>query len=241
MKKVFIIAVVLICASFSIVFFAALNSSPKSLMQDEIDITACITTAEELDMEIGQVPETMLETSASVDRKTAVNDSADSAKLEQIKSSQKNEIAQVYSGQIADKVYRQFAENLDALVSTPGIQGLSEENQFVDMKIDSGVLNLEVSNVNLNSEQGTADSDFVAWDIRIVSEYKNYAVYMTMSKMNQSYNLSKENGVWLITDVSGYEQVFAPDDYEYRKGVFSTVEEAIDFAKTLEPERENPF
>lgn len=249
MKKIFstrffIVALVLICTSFTVVFFVAANTVPESFQQDEIEITECITMAEELYLEIGQVPETMLEATVTVGNEATVHSDMDSANLDQYKETQKNKIDQVYSGQIAEKIYRQYSECLDSMVSVTEEQSLSlqsTENQFVDITIDTGIINLMVSKLNINNGQATATSDFVAWDIRILEENEEYCVYMTMSQMNQSYDLYKESNRWCISDVSGYTQIFAPDGYEYKKGTFSTMEEAITFAKTLDPETENPF
>lgn len=118
-----------------------------------------------------------------------------------------------------------------------------EKSSFVDITIDSGILDFKPKKIDIVDNTATAEATFVGWDTRIkcIEAEKKYAVYMTMSKYRCSYELSLENDIWYISDTGSRLQEFAPDFYNYEKGQYQTFEEAVFAAKELDPEKENPF
>lgn len=62
-----------------------------------------------------------------------------------------------------------------------------------------------------------------------------YEVWLCFGMDTVTYTTIYEDGMWKISDTGDWIKEFAPDGYEYSKGFFDTLEEALVI------EEENPF
>lgn len=232
--RFFVAILIVACISSILAFSVAANNISESNQQDLNEIIECVTTAEELVLAVGVTPDFMLDSNIDC-----------STEIEEYESSQKFQINRVYSEDMASQIILQYDNNMDAVINQNATINTTSEEAVaaspLDITIDSGIMNFSATNSIINPPHAKITADFVAWDIRILEENNKFNVYMTMSNIIRSFELSNENGNWRITQASDTNQIFAPDDYEYQKGTFATFEEALAFAKTLNPETNNPF
>lgn len=232
--RLFVAILVVACISSILAFSVAANNISESNQQDLNEIIECVTTAEELVLAVGVTPDFMLDSNIDC-----------STEIEEYESVQKHQINQVYSEDMASQIILQYDNNMDAVINQNATINTTSEDAVatspLDITIDSGIMDFSVTNSIINPPHAKITANFVAWDIRILEENNKFNVYMTMSNIIRSFELSNENGNWRITQASDTNQIFAPDDYEYQKGTFATFEQALTFAKTLDPETNNPF
>ncbi len=94
-----------------------------------------------------------------------------------------------------------------------------------------------------DGETTTVELTKVGWLISVErnAEKKNdYYIWMIFNKDRCTDTLVQKDGAWVL-NTETMSKEFAPDDYNYDKGHYATIEEALDAAAKLDPAAENPF
>lgn len=242
-KTVFVLAVMLSCVTFGLTACSAFG--PETSNEEKEKIYTTIVQSEEALFSIGVIPDTMLNT----DKKDieVLSEALIQELLTEKKAAFSNyfneRLAYTYNEQTEISItaakeraeYMKQAGNMDV--------GDSEEGfDTVDITVDAGVLSCDLRSVSVNGDSADASAVIIAWSKSIYFDKttKEYYTWLTFSKFDNEYHFVKRDDHWVVASADG-DQLFAPDGYDYRKGTYTTFEEAVTAAQKIVPSEENPF
>ena len=111
-----------------------------------------------------------------------------------------------------------------------------------ELDVDSGITDVQLlRSTKLSDTERKIRFSFVGWLTTIHRTGGMYQVRVIYSKQTMTQYMELQDGTWKILKTREHLQEFAPDGYEYSKGYFRTMEEAVAFVQSMDMEVENPF
>lgn len=118
-----------------------------------------------------------------------------------------------------------------------------ENAPTLSLPVKKGTFHYNVINTTIKGEMATAEFSKIDWLISVErNEEKDndYYIWMIFCKNTGTGYFVKKDGSWVLNREDIVKD-FAPDDYDYDKGHYGTIEETLDAAAKLDPNAENPF
>ncbi|HMM05630.1 MAG TPA: hypothetical protein PKD52_03045 [Clostridiales bacterium] len=242
-KIVFVLVVMLSCVTAGLTACSAFGTGASN--EEKESIYNAIVQSEEALFSIGVIPATLLNTDKKnievlseaqtqelLTEKKAGFSNCFNERLEYTYKEQ-TEISITAAKERAE--YMKQAGNIDVGDSGEGLD-------TVDITVDAGVLSCDLRSVSVNEDGATASAVIIAWSKSIYFDKttKEYYTWLTFSEFDNEYHFVKRDDHWVVDSADG-DQLFAPDGYDYRKGTYTTFEEAVTAAQKIVPSEENPF
>ncbi len=242
-KIVLVLVVLLSFVTIGLLAFSAFDTQKNSNEKESIYTT--IVQSEEALFSIGVIPDTMLNTdkndieviSEAQTQKLLTEKKAGFSKCfnEKLENTYKEDTEISITAAKERAEYMKQAGNMDVGDSAEGLD-------TVDITIDAGVLSCDLRSVSVNGDSADASAIIIAWSKSIYFDKatKEYYTWLTFSQFDNEYNFVKRDDHWVVDSVD-MTQLFAPEDYDYRKGTYTSFEEAVAAAQKIVPNEENPF
>ena len=110
------------------------------------------------------------------------------------------------------------------------------------LDVDAGATDIQLIQMeNISNTERRIQFSFVGYLTTIYRQGDQYQVWVIYSKQTLTKLMQLEDDSWKTIKVEDHLQEFAPDGYEYDKGLFDTMEEAVAFVQSMDMEAENPF
>lgn len=235
--------VLLSFVTIGLLAFSAFDTQKNS--NEKESIYTIIVQSEEALLNVGVIPDTMLNTDK--DDKKVISEAQTQELLTEKKAGFSNyfneKLEQSYKEQTEISItaakeraeYMKQGGNMDVGDSGEGIDA-------VDITVDAGVLSCDLNSVSVVGDHAAASAVTVEWSKSIYFDKaaKEYYIWLAFSKFDNEYNFVKRDDHWVVDSTDG-DQLSAPNDYDYRKGTYTTFDEAVTAAQKIVPSEENPF
>lgn len=113
----------------------------------------------------------------------------------------------------------------------------------LDLPVGMGTFDYNIIKTSIDGETATVELTKVGWLISVernAEKENDYYIWMIFNKDYCTDTLVQKDGSWVLnTETMSKEG--PSDDYNYDKGHYDTIEEALDAAAKLDPAVENPF
>ena len=151
------------------------------------------------------------------------------ASIAQAKQQAALDYHQYYAGAMADRfqqMYQDSPKNLD--MSALDVDAGATDVQLIQME-------------TISDTERRIQFSLVDWLTTIHRQGDQYKVRVIFNRDTLTEYMRLEDGNWKVVKIEEHQKDFAPEGYDYNKGLFDTMEEAVAFVQSMDMEAENPF
>ena len=151
------------------------------------------------------------------------------ASIAQAKQQAALDFHQYYAGAMGDQYQQMYQDNQTSL-------------DMAELNVDAGATDAQLIHMETISDtERRVQLSLVTWLTTIHRQGDQYKVRVIFNRDTLTEHMTLEDGTWKILRTEEQLKEFAPDGYEYDKGLFDTMEEAVAFVQNMDMEAENPF